>query len=70
MNVLLFTITLPSAVRGWNNIPNEHRNIHSVMTFKNVLGPDKPLVPSHYLFENVLGPDKPLVPSHYLFGNR
>ena len=36
----------PSAVRDWNNIPDEHRNIDSVIAFKNVLGGDKPVVPT------------------------
>ena len=47
MHVLLYTITLI-----WNNIPDEHRNVDSVMAFKNVLGRYKPVVPKHYLFGN------------------
>ena len=47
MHVLLYTITLI-----WNNIPDEHRNVDSVMAFKNVLGRDKPVIPKHYLFGN------------------
>ena len=43
---------LPSAVRDWNNITDEHRNVDSVVAFKNVLGRDKPVVPKHYLFAN------------------
>ena len=41
---------LPSVVRGWNNIPDDRRNVDSVIAFKNVLGRDKPIVPKHYLF--------------------
>ena len=48
---LYYNSFLPSAVRDWNNIPDEHRNVDSVMAFKNVLGRDKPVVPIHYLFE-------------------
>ena len=51
MHVLLYYNSfLPSAVRDWNNIPDEYRNVDSVMAFKNVLGGDKPVVPKHYLF--------------------
>ena len=50
---LLFTITfLPSVVRDWNNIPDDRRNLDSVIAFKNVLSLDKPIVPKHYLFGN------------------
>ena len=43
---------LPSVVRDWNNIPDDRRNIDSVIAFKNVLSRDKPIVPKHYLFGN------------------
>ena len=33
---------LPSAVRDWNHITDEHRNVDTVIAFKNVL---KPVVP-------------------------
>ena len=46
---LCYNSFLPPAVCDWNNIPDEHRNVDSVMAFKNVLGRDKPVVP---LFEN------------------
>ena len=49
---LYYSSFLSSAVRDWNNIPDEHRNVDSVMAFKNVLGRDKPVVPKHYLFGN------------------
>ena len=49
IHVLLFTITLfsfyyNSAVRDCNNIPYKHRNVDSVMAFKNVLSLDKPVL--------------------------
>ena len=49
---LYYNSFLPSAVCDWNNIPDEHRNVDSVMAFKNVLGRAKPVVPKHYLFGN------------------
>ena len=49
---LYYNSFLPSAVRDWKYIPDEHRYVDSVMAFKNVLGPDKPIVPKHYLFGN------------------
>ena len=42
---------LPSAVRDWNNITDEHRNVDSAVAFKNVPGRDKPVVPKHYLLK-------------------
>ena len=41
---------LPSAVRDWNNITDEHRNVDTVIAFKNVLSCDKPVVPKRYFF--------------------
>ena len=41
-----------SAVRDWNNIPGDRRNVDSVIAFKNGLSRDKPVVPEHYLFGN------------------
>ena len=49
---LYYNSFLPSVVRGWNNIPDDHRNVDSVIAFKNVLSRDKPIVPKHYLFGN------------------
>ena len=49
---LYYNYFLPSAVRDWNNIPDEHRNVDSVIAFKNDLGRDKPVAPKHYLFGN------------------
>ena len=49
---LYYNSFLPSAVRDWNNISDEHRNVGSVLAFKNVLGGDKSVVPKHYLFGN------------------
>ena len=49
---LYYNSFLPSAVRDWNNIPDEHRNVDSLMAFKNVLGRDKPVSPKRYLFGN------------------
>ena len=49
---LYFNSFPPSAVCDWNNISDEHRNVDSVMAFKNFLGRDKPVVPKHYLFGN------------------
>ena len=49
---LYYNSLLPSAGRDWNNIPDEHRNVDSVMALKNVLNRDKPVVPKHYLFGN------------------
>ena len=49
---LYYDSFLSSAVRDWNNIPDEHRNVDSAVAFKNVLGRDKPVVPKHYLFVN------------------
>ena len=49
---LYYNSFLPSAASDWNNIPHEHKNVYSVMTFKNVLSRDKPVVPKHYLFGN------------------
>ena len=46
-----YNFFLPSAVRDWNNIPDEHRNVDSVVAFKNVLCRDKSVVPKHYLLE-------------------
>ena len=40
----------PSVVCDWNNIPDDRRNVDSVIAFKNVLSLDKPIVPKHYLF--------------------
>ena len=49
---LYFNSFLPSAVRDWNNIPDDRRNVESVIAFKNVLSRDKPIVPRHYPFGN------------------
>ena len=49
---LYYNSFLSSAVRDWNNILNDHRNVDSVIAFKNVLSCDKPIVPKHYLFGN------------------
>ena len=49
---LYFNYFLPSAVCDWNNIPDDHRNVDTVIAFKNVLSRDKPIVPKHYLFGN------------------
>ena len=32
-----YNSSLPSTVRDWYNIPDEHRNVDSVVAFKNVL---------------------------------
>ena len=48
---LYYNSFLTSAVRNWNNIPDEHRNVDSVIAFKNVLSRDKPVVPKRYLLE-------------------
>ena len=47
---LYYNSFLPSAVRDWNSIPDDRRNVDSVIAFKNVLSRDKPTVPKHYLF--------------------
>ena len=39
---LYYNSFLPSAVRDWNNIPDDHRNVDSVIAFKNVLSRDIP----------------------------
>ena len=49
---LYYNSFLPSVVRDWNNIPDDRRNVDSVIAFKNVLSRDKPIVPKHYLFGN------------------
>ena len=49
---LYYNSFLPSADRDWNNIPDGHRNVDSVIAFKNVLSRDKPIVPKHYIFGN------------------
>ena len=49
---LYYNSFLPSAVRDWDNIPDDHRNVNSLMAFKNVLVRDKPVAPEHYLFGN------------------
>ena len=49
---LYYNSLLPPAVRDWNTIPDEHKNVDSVMAFKNVFGRDKPVVPNYYLFGN------------------
>ena len=41
-NSLYYNSFLPSAVRDWNNIPDDHRNVDSVIAFKNVLSRDIP----------------------------
>ena len=46
---LYYNSFLPSVVRDWNNIPDDRRNVDSVIAFKNVLSRDKPIVPKHYL---------------------
>ena len=51
-NSLYYYSFLPSAVRDWNNITDEHRNVDSGVAFKNVLGRDKPVVSKHYRFAN------------------
>ena len=43
---------LSPAVHDWNNIPDEHRNVDSVIAFENVLSLDKPAVPKHCLLGN------------------
>ena len=48
---LYYNSFLPSAVRDWNNIPDDRRNVDSVIAFKNVLKRDKNIVPKHNLFE-------------------
>ena len=54
MHILLFTTTLflPSVVCDCNNILYDHKNVDSVIAFKNVLSRDKPILPKHYLFGN------------------
>ena len=49
---LYYNSFLPSVVPDWNNIPDDRRNVDSVIAFKNVLSRDKPIVPKHYLFGN------------------
>ena len=49
---LYYNSFLPSAVRDWNSLPDDRRNVDSVIAFKNVLSRDKPIVPKHYLFGN------------------
>ena len=49
---LYFNSFLPPAVRDWNNIPDDRRNVDSVIAFKKVLSRDKPIVPKHYPFGN------------------
>ena len=49
---LYYNSFLPSVVCDWNNILDDHRNVDSVIAFKNVLSRDKPIVPKHYLFGN------------------
>ena len=39
---LYYNSFLPSAVLDWNNIPDDHRNVDSVIAFKNVLSRDIP----------------------------
>ena len=40
LTFLYYDSFLISAVRDWNNIPDEHRNVDSVISFKNVLSRD------------------------------
>ena len=49
---LYYNSFLPPVVRDWNNIPDDLRNVDSVVAFKNGLSRDKPIVPKHYLFGN------------------
>ena len=39
---LYYNSFLPSVVPDWNNIPDDRRNVDSVIAFKNVLSRDKP----------------------------
>ena len=52
VTALYYNFFLPSVVRDWNNIPDDRRNLDSVIAFKNVLSLYKPIVPKHYLFGN------------------
>ena len=49
---LYYNSLLPSAVRDWNNIPDDRRNVDSVIAFKYIVIRDRPIVPQHYLFGN------------------
>ena len=49
---LYYNPFLLSVIRDWNNLPDDRRNVDSVIAFKNVLSRDKPIVPKHYLFGN------------------
>ena len=46
----LYNSFLSLAVRDRNNIPDERRNVDSVIAFKNVHSRDKPVVSKHYHF--------------------
>ena len=48
----MYNSFLPPVVRDWNNIPDDRRNVDSVIAFKDVLSRGKPIVPKHYLFGN------------------
>ena len=49
---LYYNSFLPSAVRDWNNIPDYHRNVDSVIAFENVLSRNKSIVPKLCRFGN------------------
>ena len=49
---LYYNYFLLSVVRDCNNIPDDRRNVESVIAFKNVLSRDKPIVLKHYLYGN------------------
>ena len=48
---LYYNSFLPSAVCDWNNIPDDRRNVDSLIAFKNVHSHDKPIVPKHIILE-------------------
>ena len=52
MTTLYYQSFLPSVVRDWNSLPDDHRNATTVDSFKCHLKHNKKVVPRHFYIEH------------------